>query len=157
MKKLVLQPRTIILFSVVFVLIALGLGASIGYDISSSRTSLLTETQPTSIKTVVVPYTITQSPSTETVLRYSTFTTTLTTLANKTYPVLTITEEVVQFIVYLPTCVNGSVTYEHGAFGGSTSVTYIYPTTAPSSSIVSVTTVFIFGEINRTQSQSISC
>lgn len=123
-------------------IIALAFGASIGYAVSSGRTLTFTQTQ---------------SPSTETIAHYSTTTTTVTTTANKTYPVLTITEVNTEVVFYLPTCINGNVTYTQDLAGGSSTVSYIYPSNPPNTPVVSVTTTFIFTNSNQTQSESMSC
>ena len=128
-----------------FVLIALGLGASIGYDISPGRISTVTETPTTSITT-------TQTVATSVIV-----------ISGQTYPVLTITKQTVYVVYYEPTCVTisgrTSVTYENQPFGQSTTFTYIFPSNMPNSSVVSLTTTTnrTLTVLNRTVSESISC
>jgi len=135
--------------SVVFVLIALSLGVSIGYAVSPQKTSTFTQIQivPTTITNVVM----------STVIRN------VTMVSSPNYPVLTVTVKDVLVVIYTPTCVTvsgqKSVIYYSGPGMQTTTVTYIYPNTFPSSSIVSVTTVFNNTNTgsDRTQSESISC
>ena len=135
-----------LLVSGVFVLIAFGLGASIGYDISSGRTLTISETQTASTTTT------------------QTATTSVTVISGQTYAVLTITKQGVAVYQYEPICVTTSnrteIAYTQVLLAVTTTVTYILPSRMPNSTIVSVTTVTnnnfnLFSAT--TYSQSISC
>ncbi len=142
-----LHVRRILLVSVALVLVALGLGVSIGYGFAPTRTSSVTRFQTlltTSTETV---------PTTVTVI-YS---------SGHIYTLLTVTEQTVLVIIYVPKCVTvsgtTSITYTSPPFGQSTTITYTYPATITNSSAVSFTTVTnrTLTASNQTQTESISC
>jgi hypothetical protein len=150
-----LQLKKIILVSAAVAFISLGLGVSIGYNISPGTTRTTTITKVQTISTTQTD----RSPTTVT----QTVPTTITVVASsgEAYRVYTVTEQTVQVLYVLPECVttSGQVSTTTTTVQASTTVIFLTQTGLNYSSAVSFTTVTnsTFGPLFRTQSESISC
>ncbi len=138
--------------SVAIALVALVLGVSAGYSIASVTTRTTTLTLPITL-TETFPTTVTETlPTTITMISPS---------GGQTYPVYTVTSEIVQVLIYIPECItsSGQTSTYVSTVEASIITTYISPSGVTYSGALSFTTVTnnTVSISGRTQSESISC
>lgn len=113
------QTKQIVALIAVVGIITLALGASLGYELSSARTTTLTETHTTSFTQIL---TTTQN---------------VVLISGQRIDVVTATEKPVLVGLYTPSCetVSGQVTtvYSEVPLAETTTITLIFPTAIPSS------------------------
>ena len=114
-----MQASQVVGLITVVAIIALALGVSVGYELSSARTITVTQ-----IQTAYSAFT-----------QLSTVTPTVVTISGQSYEVVTVTEMPVLVGLYTPTCetVSGRVTtvYSKVPLAESTTVTLVFPSVFP--------------------------